>query len=214
MAPTFDVSMQPGSGRFSAESLAHLGVPDPGVTYEIPDLSDYLAANVLNAALDSVSGNASGPREHPQLGLWQNLVRLTDKAIREYEAARENLSEYGEFAFAGRLSPYFLALDHFENSIDAVFRAGLYLEMLRKHAGFDLQPATTSQLAAVKKLRNAIQHTEEKLVDGEIQMGQPTVLTTRATGLELGPVTLAYLDLKCLIEVAHRAIEQIRPAPR
>ena len=59
-------------------------------------------------------------------GLFMNFSRLTDKALREYDAARPSCwtiipPHDGEL----RISPYLRAIDHMENCVGAAARAVL-----------------------------------------------------------------------------------------
>ena len=67
-------------------------------------------------------------------GLFMNFSRLTDKALREYAAARAELLDYvsphdGEL----RISPYLRAIDHMANCVGAAARAVLNAKALRDH---------------------------------------------------------------------------------
>ena len=62
----------------------------------------------------------------PAKPLFTNLVRLIDKAVHEYEAAREECLDFAvNWENTPKLSPYCRAVDHFENCINA--REGPYL---------------------------------------------------------------------------------------
>jgi len=61
-----------------------------------------------------------------------NFVRATDKALREYEFGRVSAADFMAHKDEGRVSPYFKAIDHFESSINATFRALSYCDRLRK----------------------------------------------------------------------------------
>jgi hypothetical protein len=65
-------------------------------------------------------------------GLFVKFCRLTDKALREYQAARTDLLTY---ASNNNASPDYLAraIGHLENCIDATYRAVLNGEALRNN---------------------------------------------------------------------------------
>ena len=85
---------------------------------------------MLNVILDRTSGGppVGVPRERPAVGLLNNLVRLTDKVLRNYDTARFELSDYldgrdGSSRQSGvRISPYIRAVDHMENVVSALAR--------------------------------------------------------------------------------------------
>src|ERR1035438_8474399 len=60
-----------------------------------------------------------------------NLVRLTDKAINEYSAAREECAEFEAYKHEGRVSPFFRAIDHIESCINSLYRATRHAQKLR-----------------------------------------------------------------------------------
>ena len=82
---------------------------------------DHLSNNgSLNVVLDRTLGG--GPPGFPQsrsaLGLLSNFVRLVDKSLREYDAARAELIFYVEpHEGTLRTSPYIRAVDQMENCV-------------------------------------------------------------------------------------------------
>jgi hypothetical protein len=67
------------------------------------------------------------------VGLFMNFSRLTDKALREYDAARAELLIYFTPVDGGllRTTPYLRAIDHMENCVSATNRAVLNARALR-----------------------------------------------------------------------------------
>ena len=89
---------------------------------------DHLSNNgALNVLLDrAISGLPSGlPPDRTMVALFINFARLTDKALREYNAARAELLRYVEPRDGLRMSIYLRALDHLENCVSATHRAVL-----------------------------------------------------------------------------------------
>ncbi len=66
------------------------------------------------------------------VGLFMNFSRLTDKALREYDAARAELLAFVEPHGGLRASPYLRAIDHMENCVSATHRAVLNARALRE----------------------------------------------------------------------------------
>jgi hypothetical protein len=99
-------------------------------------------------------------------GLFMNFSRLTDKALREYDAARAELLDYvsphdGEL----RISPYLRAIDHMRNCVGAAARAVLNAKALRDNKiGRSGPRLTDRQDQRLAYLRNAIEHSDEKLL--------------------------------------------------
>src|SRR5688572_26977992 len=61
--------------------------------YDMPDLSGLFPKNSLNLILRALTGQEPVTTISGR-PLWVNFVRLTDKAIHEYEAARAQLIEF------------------------------------------------------------------------------------------------------------------------
>jgi hypothetical protein len=95
-------------------------------------LSNRSSANVLlDRALSYVP--AGLPRDRTLVGLFQNFVRLTDKALREYDAVRAELGRYLTPTNTSlRTAAYLRAIDHMENCIAATHRAVLNAQALQQ----------------------------------------------------------------------------------
>lgn len=185
-------------------------VPD---RFEMPDLSNLSARNILNLALDRILGNDLASRvEHPVGGMWTNLVRLTDKSIREYERARVSLQEWLEQRHQGHFSPYFFGIDHLENSINATHRAILIGKRLHAMGhGQDAELPETRILNRLEKFRNFIEHTEEKLYQKKaIPDRTPYILVPLEEGIRFGTADLFYEELANSIRSAYDLVEAIR----
>jgi len=93
----------------------------------MPSVDHMFNKNILNVNLERIfTGNQRIPTRRELRGIFVNLVRLTDKALREYDAARAELIRYVdvyESSFA--IGPYVRAIDHMENCIDTSYRAVL-----------------------------------------------------------------------------------------
>ncbi len=178
--------------------------------FAMPDLSGLFAKNVLKLTLGRLIGQDPGPDGHPEAGLWTNLVRLTDKALREYEAGRAELAQWLQGRSHGHWSPFFRGVDYLENTITATHRAVLYGRELRRHGyGKKAVGVTTNQENVLRIMRNHIEHTDDKLLKGQIKEGEVYMLTPRERGLELGAHRLPYRTLASCIVKAHRQIGAI-----
>jgi hypothetical protein len=136
----------------------------------IPDVDHMFNKNVLNDVLDRMFGG--GPAvmtDYMRMGLWINFVRLTDKALREYDAARAELIDYvsdiggGNFNF--RISPYVRAVDHMENAVSATHQAVLDLKALHERGvGAKKRLLTELHEERLRKLRHSVEQTNARSV--------------------------------------------------
>lgn len=188
-------------------------IPD---RYEMPDLSGLFPKNSLNIILLALIG------QEPITSLlgrprWINLVRLTDKAINEFEAARACLDEFAREHRHGRWSPLFRAIDHLENCVTATHRAFLWADALRRDPDVpkldrDAFPRTY-EIDRLNKLRDAIEHADEELKKGSLTPGIANILAPDEHGIELGAARVEFADLARWIEKAYGLVQALeRPA--
>jgi hypothetical protein len=98
----------------------------------MPALDHLASSNMLNVMLDRTSvGLPPKLHSYAMTGLFLNSCRLTDKALREYEAARAALLNYS--SRHGNPDHLLRAIGHLENCIDATYRAVLNGEALRNN---------------------------------------------------------------------------------
>ena len=89
--------------------------------------------------------------------------RLTDKSLREYDAARSELLDYWPQGGL-QIGPYLRAVDHMENCIGATHRAVLAAEALRGlKIGRGAPRLTELQEQRLRFFRNAFEHADERL---------------------------------------------------
>ena len=122
---------------------------------------------------------ASGPLDGDLHSLAVNLARLSDKAVREYRAASEHLTEFlespgGVESLQGHTS-LLRATDCVENCIDAIRRAEGFF---RTSAFTGVTTAENREMLKelhrdLREIRNSIQHAEERLAEGRIPEGEP-----------------------------------------
>ena len=110
------------------------------------------------------------------IGLFMNFSRLTDKALREYDAARAELLLYvSPHDGPLRITPYLRAIDHMENCVSAAHRAVLNAQALQENKiGRSAPRLTPRQEDRLAYLRNAIEHSDEKLL-GKKSRQEPAV---------------------------------------
>lgn len=146
-------------------------------------------------------------------GLFVNLCRLTDKALREYEAARNLLNQYRSASGQPVVNPQ--AIDHMENCVEATHRAVLSAKGLRDDIGLRIKSlaVTTKQVDDLRLLRNRLIHIDEKLVQSRIRPGQHFSLMLTEKRIEISDRNLTYQQLANAITKCHRTIEKIRGRP-
>lgn len=185
---------------------------------------DHLSNNgTLNVLLDrSLSGLPSGlPPDRTLIGLFTNFVRLTDKALREYDAARAELLAFVSSYPGLRTSPYLRAIDHMENCVSATHRAVLHARALRENkVGRGAPVLTQRQEERLKFLRNAVEHSDEKLLGVQkyksspvFEKSDPFSLRLSNTSMVIGSHVLTYKELVSAMTKCHQTIEKIRGVP-
>jgi hypothetical protein len=100
----------------------------------MPPVDHLSNKGTLNFLLDrAFSGVPAGlPPDRTMIGLFMNFSRLTDKALREYDAARAELLFYvSPHDGPLRITPYLRAIDHMENCVSAAHRAVLNAQALQ-----------------------------------------------------------------------------------
>jgi len=189
----------------------------------IPSVDHLSNKGTLNVLLDRTFGGipAGLPPDRTMFGLFMNFSRLTDKALREYDAARAELLLYvSPHDGILRTSPYLRAVDHMENCVSAAARAVLNAQALRDNKiGRSGPRLTDRQGQRLKYLRNAIEHSDEKLLGKQygsspaFDQVDPYSLRLANTSMVIGKNVLTYVDLVSIMTKCHRTIEVIREAP-
>ena len=146
----------------------------------MPDLGGLPISNTVTVLLNrSFGGLPPKLRNYPLTGLFVNFCRLTDKALREYQAARTDLLTYA--------------------ANNATYRAVLNSEALRhNNIGRGAPRLTDKQRACLKAVRDPIEHSDERLLiksknpsRPQFQPGQPFSLFVTNTQVAIGPHTPA-----------------------
>jgi hypothetical protein len=179
---------------------------------------DHLAANMGVVILErSLAGPATQLRgKRVAMAVFVNFCRLTDKALLEYEAARAEFNRY--VSGARSPLPYLRGIDHMENCIDATYRAVRHAEALRSLGiGRGASAPTTAQHDALKDVRDALQHSEDRLLGTSTGPRRPHIHQYQAfapfptnTRVIIGQHALGYRQLTFVITKCHRMIERIR----
>jgi hypothetical protein len=123
-------------------------------------------------------------------GLYRrNFVRLVDKAVYEYQAARaalvaqveERHRTVEEMTEEGRIIYIFGFIDHLETCISATRRLLHLLDRIKSEQGALSVPRLTRRSIeayskSVKDIRNTIEHMAEKIQSDELKDGEPIML--------------------------------------
>jgi len=141
---------------------------------------------------------------------WVNLIRLTDRGLQRYALAQHEFAVWASTP-AGHMSPYFRALDDLEDCVVVAHRALLMAAAMRRQRrhprGTSEMPAP-SQMRALRDLRDAISHTDERLAAPlgkrpSIMPGQAYLLRPHEHHVELGGHRLTYKALATCLERCH-----------
>jgi hypothetical protein len=186
---------------------------------------DHLSnKGTFNVLLDrTLSGLPAGlPPDRTMVGLFMNFCRLTDKALREYDAARTELLSFASPHDGGlRIGPYLRAIDHMENCVSATHRAVLNARALQANKVGRAGPRLTQlQEQRLAHLRNAIEHSDEKLLGNQKFKNSPPFakidpysLRMANTSMMIGGNVLTYKELMSALTKCYKTIEVIRGVP-
>ena len=143
---------------------------------KLEGLDPYVLANsTLNAAI------GRGSRDTAANALAKTYVRIAVQAVDEYEAARLALVDYCSPSSTGlRLIPIIRAASHFESCLSTLHRAIRLLQAaVVRVPGFSVPSLAVLDASTIKRLnriRNFIQHTDKKIVQGAILDGEPVAV--------------------------------------
>jgi hypothetical protein len=127
------------------------------------------------------------------------FVRLVDKAVQEYEAARGMLDSY--LSTRPRTFSFILrAVGHMEPCLNAVARAVRFVDALRSSRGGPRIPKNLSCLSSSAKgriqgIRDAVEHMEERVLTDRIVSGEPVALVLEDGHVELATERISFVEL-------------------
>lgn len=185
----------------------------------MPPVDHVSNMGTLNVLLDrTLSGLPAGlPADRTMVGVFMNFSRLTDKALREYDAARAELLAYVS-SHGWPTSSYLRAIDHMENCVSATHRAVLNAHALQTNNIGRAGPRLTQlQERRLAYLRNAVEHSDEKLLGKKkfkssppFDKVDPYSLRLANTSMTIGKNVLTYKELVSAMTKCHKTIEVIR----
>lgn len=184
--------------QYSSEMLNLFGAPElSDLTVcgakELPKLPDYLSAAMWNHIVGVVFPDPSV--RHLDLA----FLRRANAAAEEYTTARSHLLRYVEGVEVGehRLGAYLSALTHFEQCLDAIWRAAeLFNKMEHEILGSRPKKLTifregdNSDLERINKLNNVAKHFNAAQAE---QASTPIWITN--LGIKDADTTLSFDDL-------------------
>jgi hypothetical protein len=160
-----------------------------------------------------MDGRERDKKEH---SIERNFVRLVDKAVREYEAARaalimqiEDMRRLREAAsrmpaeevvLEGSSLPALGFTDHFEDCITATNRLLKLLQSIKSAkvpVGREARRIIEAFSKDIPDLRNMVEHIAEAITNGEIKDGEFIMVgpTQDGAGATLGSNRIAFSDL-------------------
>jgi hypothetical protein len=185
----------------------------PPLTNEMPDLSALVPGQTLALVL-RLAFPGDRTDAYPARLLHVTFVRLVDKAISEYEAARAQMNRYSQEDTPMRpLVALFRAGSEFENCITSLYRALCLLEAIRRDKVSPKLPdalrATLRAKADVRNFRDAIQHFDDDLANGVPQPGGNLGIRAHSNRVECARGSILYSDLAGWLRSLHGYAGQI-----
>lgn len=182
----------------------------------MPDLGGLLRTSQIDRILDLTTGRG----DYPDTTAFQvNVcVRLLDKALGEWDWAREALTEHAEKKRRfGGLFDGISGLENFVVSLDRLMRYTAALQDKPEMKPFaSMSLPGEAELERVRKFRNRVIHGDEDLADGKGGQGLPTAtLEPRAHdivlhGRKLGTLeTLTFAEMAAWVEQLYAFIRAV-----
>ena len=173
----------------------------------IPDLSE-LPGNIPSMVADVVGGG--GPQARVPSALWRSYIRLIDKAVMEYQMARQEFADLTADEGSGpRIKPYFRIVDHFENCLNTLNRAIRIAQKFTVMAN-DTAPITLfeqsvfKESSRIREFRNAIEHVDGKVLGNQIKEGENIFIKINPEYIMLMQVNISYNELAEWIRQLYR----------
>jgi hypothetical protein len=142
----------------------------------------------------------------------RNLVRLVDKAVREYNEARKAI-----LADITERGMYFISFtDHIETCINATARLFKLLERIKSEKEAPAFPRELRRLVETKSksianIRDTVEHVDEQIHNGEIAPGQPIMLTVGGNdeSIVIGNYEIKFEELAMVLRKIHEIAQYI-----
>jgi hypothetical protein len=156
------------------------------------------------------------------------IVRLVDKAVYEYNMARQALVmqiEEGqrpteEMKLTGRIIHIFGFVDHMENCLNATRRLLWGLDHIKREASAPpiARPIRQSIAAHAKEIfaiRDVLEHITERIDRGDTRSSEPVLLAISddGQGVALGKACLRFESIALVIRHSHAFASELLAAP-
>lgn len=177
----------------------------------MPSLADLDASLRGKRLIGRIMG-IHGPPTARGLQIADGYVRLLEKTVLEYEAARRELLS---FFHEKVLDNYLRAQDHFETCIQSLHRAILYLNRLRG-LGFrgpdgtafiprprDLTVLSEAVIKRVRVFRDASEHLDEDIISSRIPEDAEVAIHLGWNNASLVGFTISYEEIAKWIRQLH-----------
>lgn len=179
----------------------------------MPDLSALFRKKMLTLLLTQVF-QCAGANDYAARAFQTTFVRVTDKALEDYELARSAFQEFVTRSSNSVWSPLFRATGHMENclsSLERIFR--LARRLLEHPETSDLVSGVSALAPDVRKristIRNAMEHIDERLVNKKIKEGDLTMLFMGEDSIELQEISVQYADLARWLTELHDLADKV-----
>ncbi len=174
---------------------------------QMPDLS-ALTTPVALAHILNVTLRGAGVRDYAGRVYLIGFIRMVDKAVFEYEAARLALEQY--IASENKTSLMFRAVAHLETCVNSTRRALRFHDHMKNYQpapNIDgiTQRALASYGASIPKIRNAIEHMDDWVACGQVREGDPVALMVSEQGdaISISTERLSFQTLATLFQRLH-----------
>jgi hypothetical protein len=184
--------------------MAHDELP---IRNAMPSLANLSGDRLALRMVDALTGDRN--RTFPDRALITNLARLVDRGLVRYREAGDYFSEWIATRHQGNESARFRAVSAIEESITLTHRAVLHARRLEDRLVDPKLMPTHADCQTIKNMRDAIQHTEERLLGMRkppISKGQPIFPSFGESELAIGPQTLPYDTLARVLVALHSAL--------
>ena len=177
----------------------------PPRTCDMPELPENYGKAFLSHLLNVFFANG-GPSDFAAAAYSRNFIRLCDLAIQEYNLARKELIKYVSTS-NNVMSPLFVATGHLEQCIHAIRRAIRFA----RHKNGPRLPRTevisSSVEYRIRDLRDAIEHTDERVREQKIKQGEFLMLAVNSNSIALEGKEIFYSELAEWLKQLHQLSE-------
>jgi len=184
--------------------------------WQLPDLSDLTTRTALDHVMNIIFRGAGTGDPRTDV-LVKSFLRLVDKAVREYELARQEAGSAG-----GDVLPLIRASGHLENCITSMKRSLRFAEALFRSNADIPRPKCLSVFSShaektVTVLRDAIEHMDKRIIKNELRPEDALTPYLNGSLLELAGSRVSITELAGWLRQLHNfgvALSDYRPGIR